>query len=398
MSRTRTILCDECERQKITLTLAGFDVLGCVPAPGRPGFCVISFEEAATPATEGVAGAAQPASVGGVAATAGETARAGVATPTVPAELTPLQTKTCEAIVNIFETGSVLGDYGMVTLIPGDTGGLTYGRSQTTLGSGNLAKLLQAYCANPGARFRQRLSRELPRFESKDATLERDDKVKNLMRACADDSVMREVQDRFFTQHYMEPARKAAQALGVLTPLGVAVVYDSFVHGSWKTIKAATDQQAGALKDIGEQAWIHAYVRVRRAWLASSARRDLRATVYRADAFIRLIELGAWGLTLPIVVRGTEVSQATLSGLPPGCYDGPVVGSRPLSLQQPLARGLDVRLLQLGLSERNVPVVADGVFGRGSVDAVRAYQLSQGLAGIGIADPALIMALTRDVA
>ena len=38
--------------------------------------------------------------------------------------LTPTQKKSAQAIVNIFETGFVLGDYGNVTVIPGDTGHL----------------------------------------------------------------------------------------------------------------------------------------------------------------------------------------------------------------------------------------------------------------------------------
>ena len=34
--------------------------------------------------------------------------------------LTELQKRTAQAIVNLFETGQVRGDYGKVTLIPGD--------------------------------------------------------------------------------------------------------------------------------------------------------------------------------------------------------------------------------------------------------------------------------------
>ena len=52
--------------------------------------------------------------------------------------LTPTQKKTAQSIINIFETGSVLGDYGNVTLIEGDTGHLTYGRSQTKASLANI--------------------------------------------------------------------------------------------------------------------------------------------------------------------------------------------------------------------------------------------------------------------
>src|ERR1700729_2149829 len=50
--------------------------------------------------------------------------------------LTALQKAAAQAIVNIFETGSIHGNYADVTLMRGDTGQLTYGRSQTTLGAG----------------------------------------------------------------------------------------------------------------------------------------------------------------------------------------------------------------------------------------------------------------------
>ncbi|RXL40958.1 chitosanase, partial [Citrobacter sp. AAK_AS5] len=77
-------------------------------------------------------------------------------------------------------------------LIPGDTGHLTFGRSQTTLGSGNLAKLLQQYCANPGARFAARLAPYLPRFLAIDESLDDDPRLHNVLRATADDGVMRD--------------------------------------------------------------------------------------------------------------------------------------------------------------------------------------------------------------
>ena len=101
--------------------------------------------------------------------------------------ITATQKKTAQAIVNIFETGSVLGDYGNVTVISGDTGHLTFGRSQTTLGSGNLTVLIQRYYDNPGARFAAKLSSFLPRFGDKDLTLDHENYLHNLLRASADD-------------------------------------------------------------------------------------------------------------------------------------------------------------------------------------------------------------------
>lgn len=298
-----------------------------------------------------------------------------------------------QAIVNVFETGSVRGDYGNVTLIAGDTGHLSYGRSQVTLASGGLARLLDRYCAAPGNRLGRHLTAYLPRVSQRDVGLDNDGFLKNVLRACADDSVMREVQDAVFDEGYWTPALNAAKRLELELPLSVAVVYDSYIHGSWDAIRDRTIAAAGRPAAAGEKVWVTRYVAERLAWLESSARTDLRATAYRMHVFQRLIEVDSWNLDLPLVVRGVEVSTASLAAAPKGCYDGPRPGSRALALQTPIAAGLDVRLLQLGLSHLRYNVVADALFGRGSVAALKAYQADKGLAVTGAADQALVGAL-----
>ena len=311
--------------------------------------------------------------------------------------LTPTQKKTAEGILNIFETNEVLGVYGQVTVIPGDTGHLTFGRTQTTLGSGNLYKLIKRYCDNGGARFKARLEPYLPRFEGRDIALDADVKLHNVLRATADDVVMRDTQDVFFDQEYWQPAAAAAEGMGLISPLSVAVVYDSFVHGSWGRMRDRTTENYGSASEIGEEPWVQAYVTTRRAWLAGHSREDLRKTVYRMDAFQELIDDGDWYLDLPLVVRHEEISEATLSATPPNCYVGPEPGSRSLSVQQPLFKGLDVRLVQLGLSDRNIVIKADGVFGRQSRGCVMEYQSANGLPVTGVADIALIAQLVGGV-
>ena len=306
--------------------------------------------------------------------------------------LTATQKKTAQAIVNIFETGSVLGDYGNVTLLPGDTGHLTFGRSQVTLGSGNLHDLLRQYCDNPGARFGAPLHQYLGRLQSRDFSLDHDQYLHNLLQASADDVVMRETQDVFFDQRFWQSAERIAGQIGITTPLGVAVIYDSVVHGSVVRMRDRTNEQAGTLAALGEQRWIGAYLRTRRAWLAGN-RLDLRPTVYRMDAFQRLLDQGYWGLELPLVVRGLEISKATMEATPTGCFDGPQPGSRVLAVQTPLIRGLDVRLVQLGLSASRTNIKADGIYGNTSARCIREYQAAHGLPATGIADLALITQL-----
>lgn len=307
--------------------------------------------------------------------------------------LTPTQKQTAQAMVNLFETGAILGDYGSVTVIAGDTGHLTFGRSQTTLASGNLLDLLQRYCSNDGARFGSRLVPWLPRFAAGDFTLDGELRLHNLLRATADDPVMRETQDIFFDEVYWQTAARIAANLGINSALGVAVVYDSTVHGSWKAMRDRTTAQSGEPEQLGERKWITAYVNTRRAWLTAHPRSDLRKTAYRMEAFLRLIEQGYWGLELPLVIRGAEISPSTLHATPPGCYDGPHPGTRNIALQSPLVRGLDVRLVQLGLSEQGVAIKADGIFGQTSANLLKQYQASSGLPATGVADAQLIARL-----
>lgn len=371
---SQIIPCEDCVQAKTRFEDRGFTVTDCAPHPQRQGMCVITFTP---PALSSLAATSIPAPA----------AAAGVGT------LTPTQVKTIHAIVNLFETSQVLGDYGKVTLLPDDPGRLTYGRSQTTLGSGNLLELLQRYARNPGARFGRRVDDWLRLVETRDEQVDHDTKLHNLLRACADDPVMRETQDAFFDEAYWQPAFRAAGSLGLRSPLAAAVVYDSFVHGSWKLLRDRTTEELGSPGAAGEPAWTAGYVRQRSVWLATHKLKVLHNTVYRMDAFQRLIDLDQWGLNLPLVVRQAEISLASLSAMPPGCFDGPPPGSRPLSLQQPLLRGLDVRLVQLALSDLGANITADGVFGQASQLCVKELQIARGLPVTGAIDVALIAQL-----
>ncbi len=318
--------------------------------------------------------------------------------------LTLLQESAAMAIVNVFETGAVQGGYGIVTVLPGDTGHLTFGRSQTTLVSqgraGLLGTLLGEYCNQADARFANLLAPFLPAVTKPDLTLDTNQRFQNILRASADDPVMRAVQDQFFEQRFWAPAVASATAIGLTLPLSVATVYDSTVHGSWEMVRDMTNVGLGGdPSTIGEKAWIQGYITTRRSWLATNKNALLHATVYRMDALQNLLNLGLWDLAMPFLVRNQEINQASLQGTPPGCYIGPAPGSRDLAVQTPLQRGLDVRLLQLALSLDGCSVVADGIFGQGSLQALMQFRSQKGLAaepGAG-ADAAMVAQLAAGV-
>ena len=144
-----------------------------------------------------------------------------------------LQRATVQAIVNVFETGRVTGNYGAVTVIPGDSGHLSYGRSQASLGSGNLSLMLEQYCASSNTQFGAALAPYLPRFAAKDTTLDTDQTVHNLLKAAAADPVMRAVQDSYFDTNYFTPAIRSAQSIGLSTILAQGLAYDGCIQGGW---------------------------------------------------------------------------------------------------------------------------------------------------------------------
>ena len=89
--------------------------------------------------------------------------------------------RAAQAIVNIFETGRPLGDHGQVTLLRNDSGHLTYGRSQTTLASGNLHLLIESYCEAAGVEFATALCEYLERLANKDVSLDNDRPFRTLL-------------------------------------------------------------------------------------------------------------------------------------------------------------------------------------------------------------------------
>lgn len=278
-----------------------------------------------------------------------------------------LQKATTAAIVNVFESGRVRGDYGAIAVLKGDSGHLSYGRSQVTLGSGSLCDLLKRYCQSPNAAFAAKLTPCLPRFEQKDFSLDTDKDVRALLQqAGREDPVMRETQDQFFNENYLGPACRHAEEVGVTSALGQTVVYDSHIQGGWARIKA----RVGPLTARGENDWVKTYVVARKTWLQSLAP-PLPSTVYRMDAFSTLIDGNKWDLPLPIAVHGVEISEASLAGdIPPAG----ATAKRTLRLTTPYLRGDDVKALQQALVKNGQANSADGIYGPFTDTLVKNWQ------------------------
>lgn len=303
-----------------------------------------------------------------------------------------LQKKTARAIVNIFETGQVAGDYGSVTLIKGDPGHLTYGRSQTTLGSGNLYLLMKAYCERQGAVFAQQLKPYLRQLLARDLSLDNDATFRDLLREAGhDDPMMREEQDRFFDANYLDPACSTAQARGIGTPLGITVLYDSFIQGGFRKVVPLVGCQIGET-GIDERQWVVKYIDARKGWLSSLAA-PLPKTVYRMDALKKLASDGSWDLLLDLTVRGHVISEETLKdGMPvvraAAVDPGDPPPARILQLDTPYIKGDDVRRVQEALNTNGFRNDPDGIFGPFTETLVRAFQKAKQMRVDGVVGPA----------
>jgi chitosanase len=297
--------------------------------------------------------------------------------------MTELQKRTVKAIVNVFETGRILGRYDAVTVLQGDTGHLSYGISQASLGSGSLYLMIQQYCESGNAAFSARLTPYLPKLRERDVALDQDRTLQTILRKAGGDPVMRRVQDDFFERKYWQPAARAAASLHLSLPLCASLVYDGHIHGSFGKIRGRV--KTALPQDRDEKAWAAKYVELRKIWLLSCAP-PLPATVYRMEEFARLIQKDRWDLALPLKVRGVAITESALAPLEPAAVKKPadVPRGRVLKRTRPRMKGDDIREIQRALRLKSFVLDEDGAFGPSLEAAVKQFQKDHGLKPDGV--------------
>jgi chitosanase len=241
--------------------------------------------------------------------------------------------KACaRAIVSTHETlpPTPVPDYAELAVLrdgPMKSVQVTFGAHQATDRSDALDRILATYrelairehgekwddltLADELAEYLPRLAENSPRSC---AELARDDRFLALLRKSASDPLMKRAQDDVFDRHYMTPAVEACDGSDWVEPLSLAVVYDSMIHGSWRSIR----NLVRGISD--ERKFVEAYVATRRWHLEHAGRGSrifrnplLRRTTYRMATFEGLMKAGNWKLVAPFTAHGVWVREEHLT-------------------------------------------------------------------------------------
>jgi chitosanase len=224
-------------------------------------------------------------------------------------DLSEGQRRICERVINVFETGTLEGKYGAISIFhdgPGRIRQVTYGRSQTTE-YGNLRELVQMY-ADANGTFSARLRPFIDRIGR--TALVDDDTFKDLLRRAGnEDPVMRTTQDLFFERRYFQPALSWARENGFTRALSMLVIYDSFIHsGSIRSDLRNRFPERPPARGGDEKTWISQYVAARHAWLPHHSNPEVRPSNYRTRDLGREVAAGNWDLAIqPIMANGVPV-------------------------------------------------------------------------------------------
>src|SRR5947209_16397061 len=119
--------------------------------------------------------------------------------------ITPLQKKTAQQIVNIHETGSLDGDYSNVSVIASDAAQMCYGRPQAALANGSLGTLVADYCEARAAHAIA-LRPYVQRLQARDGTLVHEAALRCALAVAGVDPVMRRLQDELYDRLLWQPA------------------------------------------------------------------------------------------------------------------------------------------------------------------------------------------------
>lgn len=190
---------------------------------------------------------------------------------------------------------------------PGKTPQWTLSVGFTEMG-GNLKVVINRYLEHGGTKVVQ-FAPYLAVMGTKHIT---DPAFKTLLQNAGKEEAMVLAQQEIFDEKYLGPAFAWAKRYGFTKPLSFLVIADSFLHsGSMLDFLMNRFPEKKPVDGGDEDAWINAYLKTRREWLASHSNDILRGTVYRVDCYLRESARSNWQLAAqPVNMHGTMVFEA----------------------------------------------------------------------------------------
>lgn len=220
-----------------------------------------------------------------------------------------------KSIIEVFETGKISKNYGIVTILQ-DGSGISYGKSQATDKSNTLDAVVFRYIDKKGI-YAAALESYLDELHSDLTTKVSPNNpplwVKNLMAILEQagnlDIKMQEAQDEIFDELYWQPSVKHTTSMKLVLPLSQAIVYDTCIHSGPDGVNRIRRlfSEVPPANGGSEKKWAEAYVRSRRAWLANHSLMSVRKTVYRMDSFLEIIKNDNWMLDKSLTIMGVKI-------------------------------------------------------------------------------------------
>jgi chitosanase len=232
---------------------------------------------------------------------------------TIPAPFDPKYVSFIRRILSVAETGKPTWDPAAV-YVYSDDNRFNPARKQITLsigfteGGSNLKKVLQRYVELSGA-FAAQFAPYLVSLGSGPSLADDSKFIGLLKQAGKEDPMMMKVQEEMFDKLYLGPAFVWAAKYGFALPLSYLVIADSFLHsGSMLDFLMSRFPEKKPVAGGDSKAWIAAYTKARKEWLAGHSNSLLRNTVYRCNCYLTQIDKKNWDLEeTPVVMHGTPV-------------------------------------------------------------------------------------------
>jgi chitosanase len=235
---------------------------------------------------------------------------------TIPAPFDLKYVSFIRRILSVAETGKPTWDPAAV-YVYSDDNRFNPARKQVTLsigfteGGSNLKKVLSSYVELGGA-FGFELVPYLATMGSGPTLAGAAKFIELLKQAGKEDPIMMKVQEEMFDKLYLGPAFSWAAKFGFGLPLSYLVIADSFLHsGSMLDFLMSRFPEKKPVDGGDSKAWITAYTKARKEWLAGHSNLLLRNSVYRCNCFLSQIDKNNWDLEeTPVVMHGTLVNYA----------------------------------------------------------------------------------------